>query len=474
MLIAGFSDGAGRRPAYIICFTIYLAANIGLAVQTNYAALLVLRCLQSAGSSGTVALAQGVVADIVTSAERGTYVGLASITSIVGPILGPILGGVIAQYAGWHWIFWFLTIATVAIFVPFLLFFPETCRKVVGDGSIYPPIWNRDLTCIIRERKRIRQGTPINETMKAEVEKNYSLHVPNPLSTLVIIADKESAIILACGGLVVACLYAVNTGIPSLFGAIYGFDEIRIGLVFIPFGAGSLVSAFTTGRMIDWNWRRQAKKNGFPVKKNRHQDLTNFPVEKARLQICMPLLYLSCVCMIIYGWVLDFRTSLAGPLTILFFTGYGIIAAFQIMTILMVDLNPGHAAASTAASNLFRCLLGAGSTAVVVPMIEKMSVGWTYTFAALTWTLFSPLLFWLIRVGPGWRKAKKAREDQKERELKNAEAEEKTDIQASSEKTQLNGTTAVATPQEPQTLQNVDLSGRKELAVEPGLSDKSD
>lgn len=413
-LVAGFSDGAGRRPAYMICFTIYLAANLGLALQTNYAALLVLRCLQSAGSSGTVALAQGVVADVATSAERGIYVGLASVTSIVGPILGPILGGLIAQYLGWHWIFWFLLIVSAGYFIPFLLFFPETCRKVVGDGSIYPPLLNRDLTCIMRERHRIKQGIPVNENVRAEVAKNYNLHVPNPLSTLVIVADKESALILFCGGLVVACLYAVNTGIPSQFGSIYGFDEVRIGLVFIPFGAGSLISAFTTGKMIDWNWRRHAKKSGFPVKKNRYQDLTNFPVEKARLQVCMPLLYLTCVSMIIYGWTLSFRTSLAGPLVVLFFAGYGVIASFQILQILMVDLNPGHAAASTAANNLFRCLLGAGSTAVVIPMIERMGVGWTYTFAALAWALFSPLLFWTIRAGPGWRKAKKAKADEKE------------------------------------------------------------
>ena len=98
----------------------------------------------------------------------------------------------------------------------------------------------------------------------------------------------------------------------------------------------------------------------------------------------------------------------------LFFIGYGIIAAFQIMQILMVDLNPGHAAASTAANNLFRCLLGAGSTAVVIPMIDKMGVGWTYTFAALVWTLFSPLLVWMIRIGPVWRKQKKEGQDQKD------------------------------------------------------------
>ena len=61
--------------------------------------------LQSADSSGTVALANGVVGDIIPSAERGTYVAFASLGDIMGPMLSPILGSIIGQYAGWHWIF---------------------------------------------------------------------------------------------------------------------------------------------------------------------------------------------------------------------------------------------------------------------------------------------------------------------------------------------------------------------------------
>ena len=74
MVIGSLADSAGRRPAYCICFVIYIAANIGCALAPNYEALLVLRMLQSAGSSSTIALCQAVVADIVTSAERGSYV----------------------------------------------------------------------------------------------------------------------------------------------------------------------------------------------------------------------------------------------------------------------------------------------------------------------------------------------------------------------------------------------------------------
>ncbi|KAL8994627.1 MAG: hypothetical protein Q9169_005449 [Polycauliona sp. 2 TL-2023] len=76
-LVGDTADMIGRRPVYIAAFIVYLPANIGLALQDSYAALLVLRVLQSSGSSGTVALAISVVADLAPPHERGQYVGAA-------------------------------------------------------------------------------------------------------------------------------------------------------------------------------------------------------------------------------------------------------------------------------------------------------------------------------------------------------------------------------------------------------------
>lgn len=51
-LIGNAADTLGRRPIYILALSIYFVANVGLALQNSLSALLVLRMLQSAGSSG--------------------------------------------------------------------------------------------------------------------------------------------------------------------------------------------------------------------------------------------------------------------------------------------------------------------------------------------------------------------------------------------------------------------------------------
>ncbi len=136
------ADMAGRRPAYIIAFVIYLGANIGLSLQNSYAALFVLRCLQSSGSSGAIALGYGVVADISTNSERGKYVGIVGVGTMMGPSLGPVIGGILAEFLGWRSIFWFLVILAGCFLVLFTLTVPETGRNVVGNGSVPPQGWN--------------------------------------------------------------------------------------------------------------------------------------------------------------------------------------------------------------------------------------------------------------------------------------------------------------------------------------------
>ncbi|KAM0310430.1 hypothetical protein ACHAO8_008113 [Botrytis cinerea] len=363
MMIAGLSDKAGRRPAYIICFIIYFFTTLGLGLQNSYPALIALRCLQSAGSSGTVALANGLVGDIITSSERGTYVAWASLGSILGPMVAPIIGGILGQYAD-H----------------------------------------------IRHSNRRKKGIPLDAEKLTALRKNYKLQVPNPLSTLKVVADKEAGLLLGAAGISLACYYAISTGASSQFGSLYGFSQLKVSLMFIPVGAGSLVSAFTTGKIVDFNYRRYAKIHKFPLIKNRQMDLTNFPIEKARLEISLPLFYLGALAIIAYGWVMGHHVSIAGPVILLFVIGYTLVASFQVLNILMVDIYPGKPATATAANNVVRCELGAIATAVIVPMVNAIGTGWSYTILALLFVIYGPVLIIIMRSGIRWRSQKKVKE----------------------------------------------------------------
>lgn len=405
--VGEFSDNAGRRPAYLVCGLVYTVANIGLALQNSYAGLLVLRCLQSAGSSGTVSLIYAVVADVVPSSDRGSYVAYAAVAPQIGPSVGPIIGGLLAQYANWHFIFWFLVIVATAVFAPLGLFFPETCRKIVGDGSISPRKLNRCLTNKIKERRAMAKTSTLAQPKQNEEgpqTENHTLRFPNPFAVLALLIQKECGPILIYTALFSSGMFSTVALIPSQFKRVYGFDELQISLCYIPLGCGTIAAAFIRGRIIDSRFRHYANELGLEVVRNRKIDLTNFPLEKARIEVVLPTLYLGSACIIAFGWTVQCETHLAGPLILLFFIGLCSSATNSTFQVLLVDIYPGRAGAVTAANNLLKCWLGAAAAALVIPMINSIGVGWTCTLFSLLVVACSPLLWFIMKHGPRWRR----------------------------------------------------------------------
>lgn len=77
MFLGSLTDFIGRRPVYLICLSIYAAANAALAnVPNSYAALMVLRCIQATGSASVIAIGAGVIGDITTQQDRAGGMGI--------------------------------------------------------------------------------------------------------------------------------------------------------------------------------------------------------------------------------------------------------------------------------------------------------------------------------------------------------------------------------------------------------------
>ena len=363
-----------------------------------------------------MALANAVVSDIVTSQERGAYVSYMSVFSQAGPALGPIIGGLLGQYLGWHSVFWFLLICTGVVSIPVALFLAETNRNVVDDGSVPPPKWRRCYINIKMEKRLIAEGHPIPYEKRDELARKRKLRFPNPFETIKIVFTKEAGYALAYMGILCCAYYATVTLIPSQFGRIYGFSQIQIALCYLPLGCGSVLAGLIRGRLIDSRYKFHAKRLNFPMEYNRRVDLSNFPIERARLEVAIPLMALGSACFIGFGWMVQFKVNLSGPLIFLFIIGFCVSASINTVAVLLVDIYPGKAATATAAANIVRCWLGAGATSGVVPLINKIGMGWTTTFFALLVIAFSPILWYIMESGPKWRRAAKQRKEQKEAE----------------------------------------------------------
>jgi multidrug resistance protein len=436
-IMGDLADMVGRRPVYFVCFVVYIGACIGIALCQDYVSLLILRCLQSCGSAATIALGSGVVADIATSAERGMYMGYVTSGPMVAPALGPVLGGILAQFLGWRSIFWFLVILSACYLVPFLIAFPETCRNVVGNGSVKPQSWNRSLINYLHDKKAAKAPvltrTVTRESVRLEearLIKARKLRFPNPLKTLKMVFEKDTGLLLLYNSLVYTAFYDVTASMPYLFGKIYNFNDLQIGLCFIPFGVGCLIAPILGGRLLDWNFRRLAIKHGFPVDKKRATDLKDFPLEQARIQVTLPLVIIGDAALLCYGWVMQMETNLAAPLVLLFFIGLCLTGSFNCNSVMLVDLYPLSPSTATAANNLVRCFMGAGGTAIIIIMIESMGRGLCFTFIAGVVMLFSPILWVLRKYGQGWRNARTQRLEEVAAKKKQAELEKDREVSA--------------------------------------------
>lgn len=395
-ILGDLADRVGRRPISIVALTIYLGANLGLAIQNNYTALVVLRCLQSAGASSTIAIAYGIIADVSIPAERGTYMGILMGFTNAAPSLGPVIGGVLAQQLSWHWIFWLLAILGGTHLLALMWFLPETSRKKVGNGGREPIGWmSRSFYSRVSRRRSPKVPGSGSST---------PFFLPNPFSCLVALVDRSNFIVLFVGGLGYTVFGCLAASLSAQMINLYSLNYLTGGLLYLPSGIGGVLAAYMTGRLLNRDYRAIAFKYGSPVTKS--NDIAAFPIEEARLRWVFLFLALTAGGAIGYGWTLQRGTHMALPLVMQFVTGSTSVATFAVCGTLLTDLNPERSATIQASYNLVRCVLSGVGVGLLQPVINGIGIGWCFTIYAMIGALGIPL-FVLLRVkGPQWREMK--------------------------------------------------------------------
>lgn len=130
-LYGKLADQYGRRPMVFTALITFLVGSVLCGLAQDMTQLIVFRAIQGLGSGGFMPLAQIIIADLVTPAERARRQGSIAIVFAVTSVLGPVLGGVMTDLLSWHWIFYInLPVGAVALYA-----IATTLRKPVATQS---------------------------------------------------------------------------------------------------------------------------------------------------------------------------------------------------------------------------------------------------------------------------------------------------------------------------------------------------
>lgn len=425
-IFATLSDSLGRRIIYLITLTLYVLSNLGLALaQNSYAALLVLRAVQSLGASAAYAISYGVVADVCVPAERGSMVGPISMALNLGTCVGPIVGGLVAYKSGnYEWIFWFLLVVGVALLGAVAGFLPETARCVVGNGSLKTMRWwertwatplitaTTALWHSVKHYMTTGRSSNLNVSSDAHESSPHEhicvakkkLRISNPLKCLKILLFKDAVPILLVHGFNYMIDYSIQTAIPLAFKEVYHYNELEIGLSYLPRGMGIIIGGCANGKLMDWNYRITAKQIGHIIDREQGDDISQFPIEIARTRGSYYVLSLMTCVVVGYGWALKQHSHMSIPLVLQFIQGILGALVYTSSNTLLVDILPEAPSTAAASASIVRCALAALATATVQPLISELDRGWYFTLLGALTGSFSLIAVWTIRTwGMRWR-----------------------------------------------------------------------
>ncbi|OQQ17173.1 MFS transporter [Streptomyces sp. M41(2017)] len=128
------SDLYSKKALVQIALIIYVLASAAAGLSQNAGMLIACRVVQGIGVGGLSALAQIVMAAMISPRERGRYSGYLGATFAVATVGGPLLGGVITDtsWLGWRWCFY--------VGVPFAII-----ALIVLQKTLHLPVVKREV-----------------------------------------------------------------------------------------------------------------------------------------------------------------------------------------------------------------------------------------------------------------------------------------------------------------------------------------
>lgn len=378
LVFSNLADSVGRRPIVMSCLLSYIVVNCLLAVNSTFAGLTVLRCLQAFCISSTISLGSGIASDISTRAERASFIGLTTGLALLGQAFGAFVGGMISSAFGWRAIFWFLAISAGATLLIIFVCLPETSAAIVGPQAKGIP-QRMKFIMMAPVMQMSYFATRLDTEATTEKPKHPDVNLPttkqnfNILKPLEVLKQKEAVLVLIPASLCYSLWLMMLTTFSHALAKQYGFTLDKVALSYIPSGIGGLLGSLIIGKLLDFSYRKY-------MMNTQHE--ATFNILKSRLIVSiLP----STICLgsaFLFAWVLHYQGPVLLAIIASFAIAFGAMCWLTISSTVVVDLRPTGASGACAVVNLTRCWCAAVFVSLLSQM-ENMGIGWCYTLMAL-------------------------------------------------------------------------------------------
>ncbi|KAK1978458.1 major facilitator superfamily transporter [Colletotrichum cereale] len=336
----------GRKWIFVTSSVLFCAFSFATGVSPNLTAFFIFRSISAFSGTCFLVVGSACLSDVYRPTERGTALGWFLGGTLIGPALGPFIGGVIITLSSWQTLFWFQgTIGGVAMVLS-IAFLPETTH-----GK-----WSEELEGL---------------TMREKCGQIWEW--ANPFRVLALFKYPKIFIVGVSASSLLWNMQVLLTPVRYVINPRFNLTSpLQSGFFFLAPGAGYFVGTFFGGKYADSTVKRWITKRGKRVPEDRLRSAF----------IAMGVVIPASI--IIYGWAIEqAKGGIPLPVICMFVQGVAQMICFPCLNSYCLDVFRDRAAEVMAGNYFMRYTFAAIGTAVVLPGIDGIGVGWFSTVSAL-------------------------------------------------------------------------------------------
>jgi MFS family permease len=240
----------------------YIAGSMVAGFSTSPGMLIACRLVQGVGAGGLAALAQVIMAAMISPRQRGRYSGYLGAAYALGTVGGPLIGGVIVDSAlGWRWCFYVgVPFAIVAIVVlQKTLDLPVVRREVKIDWTgaffitaavsllmVWVSLGGQDYAWLSWQTAVLLPAAALLAALFVFTESRAA----QPIVPLRLFRNKTITLTSLASLFVGVSMFSATVFLSEYFQLARGKSATMSGVLTIPLIAGLFVASMGSGRII--------------------------------------------------------------------------------------------------------------------------------------------------------------------------------------------------------------------------------